>query len=99
MVPISNAASACFRYPFYALSIAGMCPPVLHWLRYTAFIALYPLGFAGELGTWVVGMPHIKVGVRRLLSLTPTPLCVLKGMKKIDESDMENFYVVLVHDR
>ncbi|CAM9830216.1 unnamed protein product [Laminaria digitata] len=54
------AASEVVRYPFYALSIAGMCPAVLHWLRYTAFILLYPLGFAGELGTWVVGMPHIK---------------------------------------
>eukprot|EP00752_Nemacystus_decipiens_P002563 g2403.t1 len=54
------ATSEVIRYPFYALSIAGMCPPFLHWLRYTAFIVLYPLGFAGELGTWIVGLPHIK---------------------------------------
>ncbi|CAN0436188.1 unnamed protein product, partial [Hapterophycus canaliculatus] len=54
------ATSEVIRYPFYALSIAGMCPPALQWLRYTAFIVLYPLGFAGELGTWIVGLPHIK---------------------------------------
>lgn len=34
---------------------------MLQWLRYSAFILLYPLGFAGELGTWIVGLPHIKV--------------------------------------
>ncbi|CAM9488939.1 unnamed protein product [Ectocarpus sp. 12 AP-2014] len=54
------ATSEVIRYPFYALNIAGMCPPVLQWLRYSSFVLLYPLGFAGELGTWIVGLPHIK---------------------------------------
>lgn len=45
-----------------------MCPPALHWLRYTAFIVLYPLGFAGELGTWIAGFPHMKVRKRHLLT-------------------------------
>lgn len=51
----------CLRYPFYALSMIGKCPPALHWLRYTAFVILYPIGFAGEFGTWIVGLPHVKV--------------------------------------
>lgn len=62
--------SICPRYPFYALNIAGRCPPFLHWLRYTAFIVLYPLGFVGELATWIVGLPHIKVGLVGVVSIS-----------------------------
>ncbi|CAM9216748.1 unnamed protein product [Choristocarpus tenellus] len=52
--------SEIIRYPYYALLLIGECPASLHWLRYSAFIVLYPLGFAGELGTWIVGMPYMK---------------------------------------
>lgn len=37
------------RYPYYAFKIAGIDPPYfLHWLRYSAFMVLYPLGLFTE---------------------------------------------------
>ncbi|GMI42496.1 hypothetical protein TeGR_g224 [Tetraparma gracilis] len=42
------ALSEVIRYPFYALSLLGGCPGALTWLRYTAFIALYPVGIFSE---------------------------------------------------
>ena len=41
------------RYPYYALSVLGMEAKTLTWLRYTAWIPLYPVGFTCE-GTVVV---------------------------------------------
>jgi hypothetical protein len=36
------------RYSFYATEQLGSTPDTLKFLRYNAFIALYPLGFVGE---------------------------------------------------
>ncbi|CAB4011943.1 very-long-chain (3R)-3-hydroxyacyl-dehydratase-like, partial [Paramuricea clavata] len=36
------------RYPFYLLQTVGYCPKWLLWLRYTAWIPLYPLGLITE---------------------------------------------------
>ena len=36
------------RYPFYFLQTIGYCPKWLLWLRYTAWIPLYPLGIITE---------------------------------------------------
>jgi very-long-chain (3R)-3-hydroxyacyl-CoA dehydratase len=37
-----------FRYPYYSLSVLGMEAKTLTWLRYTAWIPLYPVGFTCE---------------------------------------------------
>ncbi|CAD7092906.1 unnamed protein product [Hermetia illucens] len=37
------------RYAYYASNIVGAVPYILIWLRYTTFIALYPIGVTGEL--------------------------------------------------
>lgn len=37
------------RYPYYAINLYGLVPFGLTWLRYTAFIPLYPMGLIGEL--------------------------------------------------
>lgn len=37
------------RYGYYACSLLGSVPHVLVMLRYTTFIALYPIGVTGEL--------------------------------------------------
>mmetsp|Transcript_13618 Transcript_13618/g.27859 ORF Transcript_13618/g.27859 Transcript_13618/m.27859 type:complete len:216 (-) Transcript_13618:86-733(-) len=37
------------RYPFYGLSIVDSCPGALLWLRYSAFILLYPIGILSEI--------------------------------------------------
>mmetsp|Transcript_13390 Transcript_13390/g.17660 ORF Transcript_13390/g.17660 Transcript_13390/m.17660 type:complete len:248 (-) Transcript_13390:416-1159(-) len=43
------------RYPYYASLIVDVCPQLLKWLRYSAFIVLYPLGFFAEFMTIYVG--------------------------------------------
>jgi len=49
------------RYPQYALSLIGLCPRWLTWLRYTAFIVLYPIGaLYGEMITMYLSLDFIK---------------------------------------
>ncbi|KAL4519699.1 hypothetical protein Ndes2526B_g01727 [Nannochloris sp. 'desiccata'] len=63
--------SEIIRYGFFAFKEAGLQPFFLLWLRYSAFIVLYPLGVASELSmvwlaipalratdTWGVSMPN-----------------------------------------
>ena len=48
---LSSVMSACFlldRYPYYALSVINYEVKQLTWLRYTAWIPLYPIGFTCE---------------------------------------------------
>ncbi|XP_015114272.1 very-long-chain (3R)-3-hydroxyacyl-CoA dehydratase 2 [Diachasma alloeum] len=37
------------RYGYYFANLIGFVPHLLVWLRYTTFIALYPIGVTGEL--------------------------------------------------
>ena len=62
---IAWALSEIIRYPQYALSVAGNCPYWLEWLRYTAFIPLYPIGVVGELGLLYIAIPIVTA--RRIL--------------------------------
>eukprot|EP00884_Botryococcus_braunii_P001131 jgi/Botrbrau1/11018/Bobra.101_1s0016.1 len=49
------------RYPFYACALVGKPQPWLTWLRYTAFIVLYPWGmFLGEWPLVYNSLPYIK---------------------------------------
>jgi len=48
-----------------------MQPYVLLWLRYTAFIVLYPLGVASELAMVALAMPTIRQ--ERPLSIQASP--------------------------
>eukprot|EP00197_Chlamydomonas_leiostraca_P011161 CAMPEP_0202861760 /NCGR_PEP_ID=MMETSP1391-20130828/3050_1 /ASSEMBLY_ACC=CAM_ASM_000867 /TAXON_ID=1034604 /ORGANISM="Chlamydomonas leiostraca, Strain SAG 11-49" /LENGTH=220 /DNA_ID=CAMNT_0049541195 /DNA_START=17 /DNA_END=679 /DNA_ORIENTATION=- len=53
------SVSEIIRYPWYALSAIGACPSFLTWLRYTAFIPLYPVGVGAELALLWQGLPHL----------------------------------------
>ncbi|EFA76185.1 hypothetical protein PPL_10402 [Heterostelium album PN500] len=53
--------SELIRFPFYIAQAYGDCPPILTWLRYNAFIILYPIGFAAENILYYVMMPYILV--------------------------------------
>ncbi|PSR86671.1 Very-long-chain (3R)-3-hydroxyacyl-CoA dehydratase [Actinidia chinensis var. chinensis] len=48
------------RYPHYALNCVGSSPSLITYLRYTAFIVLYPLGLAGEMWLMYEALPFIK---------------------------------------
>lgn len=64
------AISEIIRYPWYACSVimtntntnnSNTGPPQwLTWLRYTAFIPLYPIGVMGEMGAIWLALPLIK---------------------------------------
>ena len=53
------ALSEVIRYPWYAATTAGLCPYWLTWLRYTAFIPLYPVGVVGEMHAVYLALPYI----------------------------------------
>uniref|UniRef100_A0A2P2KLJ8 Very-long-chain (3R)-3-hydroxyacyl-CoA dehydratase n=3 Tax=Rhizophora mucronata TaxID=61149 RepID=A0A2P2KLJ8_RHIMU len=49
------------RYPHYALLCIGRCPSWLTYLRYTAFIMLYPVGLVpGEMWLMYEALPFVK---------------------------------------
>ncbi|CAL5208174.1 unnamed protein product [Lathyrus oleraceus] len=49
------------RYSHYAFSCLGNCPSWITYIRYTAFIVLYPLGvFPGEVWAMYQALPIIK---------------------------------------
>lgn len=53
--------SEVIRYPQYALNALGLCPRWLTWLRYSAFIPLYPIGaLCGEVLLLYQALPFIK---------------------------------------
>ncbi|GAX82235.1 hypothetical protein CEUSTIGMA_g9663.t1 [Chlamydomonas eustigma] len=54
------AASEVIRYPWYALNSIDICPQALTWLRYTAFIPLYPVGVVCEMALMALALPYLK---------------------------------------
>ncbi|KAI4322173.1 hypothetical protein L6164_021890 [Bauhinia variegata] len=53
--------SEVIRYSHYAFNCLGSCPYWITYLRYTAFIVLYPLGLgAGEMWLMYQALPIIK---------------------------------------
>lgn len=58
---MSAAGLQVIRYPWYAATTAGACPAFLTWLRYTAFIILYPIGVVSEVWLLVQALPSVKV--------------------------------------
>lgn len=57
---VAWCCSEIIRYSFFAFKELGMQPYVLLWLRYTAFIVLYPLGVSSELAEVALAMPAIR---------------------------------------
>ncbi|PKI61678.1 hypothetical protein CRG98_017902 [Punica granatum] len=52
--------SDIIRYLHYALNTLGSCPPWITYIRYTAFIVLYPLGMAPVL-IMIKALPIVKM--------------------------------------
>ncbi|RVW66172.1 Very-long-chain (3R)-3-hydroxyacyl-CoA dehydratase 2 [Vitis vinifera] len=58
---IAWSISEVIRYSHYALHCMGSCPSCITYLRYTAFILLYPVGVApGEMWLMYQALPFIK---------------------------------------
>ena len=45
---VAYGCTEVIRYSYFALSLSGYVPEILNWLRYNAFIVLYPLGISSE---------------------------------------------------
>lgn len=54
------ALGETIRYPWYAATLLEDCPDWLTWLRYTAFIPLYPLGVVAEMVLLYKGLPYVR---------------------------------------
>ena len=52
--------SEIIRYPWYTLTTLQICPYPLTWLRYSAFIILYPIGILSELSGYYAAWPQIQ---------------------------------------
>lgn len=48
------------RYSHYALNCTGSCPYWMTYIRYTAFILVYPVGLSGEMWLMYHALPFIK---------------------------------------
>uniref|UniRef100_A0A2N9IBA8 Very-long-chain (3R)-3-hydroxyacyl-CoA dehydratase n=1 Tax=Fagus sylvatica TaxID=28930 RepID=A0A2N9IBA8_FAGSY len=58
---VAWSSSEVIRYSHYALNCMGSCPYWINYLRYTAFIVLYPIGMApGEMWLMYQALPFIK---------------------------------------
>jgi hypothetical protein len=51
------------RYSMYVSELLGFTPSILKFLRYNAFIVLYPLGFVGEVCGLLLALPHYRSGL------------------------------------
>ncbi|XP_012264951.2 very-long-chain (3R)-3-hydroxyacyl-CoA dehydratase 2 [Athalia rosae] len=49
------------RYLYYFLNLTGQVPYLVVWLRYTGFIALYPIGVTGELLCFYAAQQYAQV--------------------------------------
>ncbi|KNA13068.1 hypothetical protein SOVF_120140 [Spinacia oleracea] len=56
---VAWSISEIIRYSNYALSCIGKCPYWSTYIRYTAFIPLYPVGVAGEMWLMYQALPYI----------------------------------------
>lgn len=63
----------------WLLQELGMQPYVLLWLRYTAFIVLYPLGVSSELAEVALAMPAIRA--TRPLSIQASGRCAAAALR------------------
>ncbi|PWV17301.1 putative protein tyrosine phosphatase [Trypanosoma cruzi] len=57
---VAWSLSEIIRYAFYATNLLDFKPKILTWLRYTAFMLLYPVGISGEVGCFYKALPYIK---------------------------------------
>lgn len=74
------------RYGFFALKQAGVELYALKWLRYSLFIALYPLGVYGELATAWHALPfvHLTLGAAKLNRIDETTGLYVRVMRLVE---------------
>lgn len=57
---IAWACSEIIRYSFYAFNLLGHVPSFVQWVRYSAFLILYPMGISGEMVNMYNALDFIK---------------------------------------
>ena len=71
---VAWSLSEVIRYSFYALNLIDKdaVPRALTWVRYSAFMVLYPVGITGEIMCLVNALDHVKAHNTLSISL-PNP--------------------------
>jgi hypothetical protein len=49
---VAWSVTEVIRYTFFTLSVSGLLPGFLNWLRYSTFLVLYPMGISSE--CWLI---------------------------------------------
>ena len=57
---IAWSVTEIIRYSFFALSLSGLQPKFLTWLRYNTFFVLYPVGIFSE--CWLIWLATAPAG-------------------------------------
>lgn len=83
-------AVECVRYPFYAISSITAVPYPLKWLRYSAFLILYPMGILSEVKCIWLSLKYIRQN--QALRTYPFPMPNLLNF----ELDLYAVYVFLL---
>ncbi|XP_012221779.1 very-long-chain (3R)-3-hydroxyacyl-CoA dehydratase 2 [Linepithema humile] len=61
------------RYFYYFVNLIGIVPHIIIWLRYTAFIILYPIGVTGELLCFYAAVQYANVKPDSWSYVLPNP--------------------------
>lgn len=94
-IPLAAAVGAwtaveCIRYPFYAVNSIAAVPYLLKWLRYSAFIVLYPIGIFSEVKCIWISLRYLRQD--QMLRSYPFPMPNLLNF----ELDLYIVYVFLL---
>ncbi|KAM7527827.1 hypothetical protein LguiB_031237 [Lonicera macranthoides] len=57
---VAWCSTEIIRYVYYAANCAGIDSPLLTYIRYSAFIVLYPIGVTGEFWLTCIALPYYK---------------------------------------
>ncbi|KAM7527829.1 hypothetical protein LguiB_031239 [Lonicera macranthoides] len=57
---VAWCSTEIIRYVYYAANCVGIDSPLLTYIRYSAFIVLYPIGVTGEFWLTCIALPYYK---------------------------------------
>jgi very-long-chain (3R)-3-hydroxyacyl-CoA dehydratase len=57
---VAWSVTEVIRYSYFTLSLSGLLPGFLNWLRYNTFFVLYPLGISSE--CWLIYKAMVPAG-------------------------------------
>lgn len=87
--------SEVIRYPWYTTQLFKISPHWLTWLRYTAFIPLYPVGITCEVVTMYRALPVFQQQYVKYIETFGLPLNTLLHHIRINLTDDVTYYTIM----